>query len=45
MAHILDIGRGKILLNDYRSEPLPEITPAFHSQVINLMNFLKKDSL
>lgn len=43
LAHQLDTGRGHILLKDYKSEPLPKITPALKQQVINLINFLKSE--
>lgn len=43
IAHILDRGRGKILLQNYASDALPKITPALKQQVLNLMNFFKSE--
>lgn len=41
IAHLLDMGRGQILLKEYQPEALPKITPILKQQVLNLMNFLK----
>lgn len=43
IAHILDRGRGKILLQNYTPDALPKITPALKQQVLNLMNFFKSE--
>ncbi len=43
IAHILDRGRGKILLEAYQVEELPEITKILKQQVLNLINFLKNE--
>lgn len=43
IAHTLDTGRGKILLQYYAKEANPKITPILKLQVTNLMNFLKKE--
>ncbi|MBA3721037.1 MAG: hypothetical protein H0W88_01380 [Parachlamydiaceae bacterium] len=42
IVHTLDIGRGKILMNYYKSQPIPNVTPILKLQVTNVMNFLKK---
>ncbi|WP_068470717.1 hypothetical protein [Candidatus Protochlamydia phocaeensis] len=43
IAHVLDIGRGKMLLKTYQSDSSPKVTPFLKTQVINLMNFLKSE--
>lgn len=43
IAHILDMGRGNILLKEYRPQALPKVTPILKQQVLNLMNFLKSE--
>lgn len=42
LAHRLDIGRGRILMEFYAPEALSRITPILKQQVMNLMNFLNK---
>lgn len=43
VAHLLDAGRGSILLKEYQPQPLPKITSVLKQQVLNLMNFLKSE--
>lgn len=43
IAHILDTGRGSILLREYQPEALPKITPVLKQQVLNIMNFFKSE--
>lgn len=43
IAHTLDRGRGKILLQNYQTQVIPEITTVLKQQVTNLMNFLKNE--
>lgn len=43
IAHILDVGRGKLLLENSKQQPIPQVSSALKLQVINLMNFLKKE--
>lgn len=43
IAHILDTGRGKILLDHYKRDAIPAITSFLQFQVINVMNFLKSE--
>lgn len=43
IAHILDVGRGKLVMNFYKPEAIPNITDLLKSQVINIMNFIKKE--
>jgi len=43
IAHILDTGRGKILLSQYQREETPVITPFLQQQTLNVINFLKKE--
>ncbi|MFI5342929.1 MAG: hypothetical protein ACHQUC_01785 [Chlamydiales bacterium] len=43
ITHTLDTGRGKILLNQYKPEPIPTVTSFLQLQVINVMNFLKSE--
>lgn len=45
IAHILDSGRGQLLLRYYREEPVPGISSALTTQVINVINFLKKSEV
>lgn len=42
VAHILDTGRGKILLDQYHPKPVA-VTSFLQLQVINVMNFLKSE--
>lgn len=41
IAHILDIGRGNILLREYQPKELPKVTQILKQQVLSLMNFLE----
>lgn len=41
LSHVLDKGRGDILLREYQPQALPKITSVLKQQVLNLMNFLK----
>jgi hypothetical protein len=41
IAHVLDTGRGNILLREFQPRALPKITPILKQQVLHLMNFLK----
>ena len=41
IAHILDMGRGNILLKEYQPKEVPKVTKILKQQVVNLMNFLK----
>jgi hypothetical protein len=41
IAHILDLGRGNILLKEYQPKELPKVTEILKQQVLNLMSFLK----
>jgi len=43
IAHVLDTGRGKILLSQYQPEAIPAITSFLQMQVMNVINFLKKE--
>lgn len=43
LAHTLDMGRGNILLKNYQPGAFPKITPILKQQLLNLMNFLKKE--
>lgn len=43
IAHILDAGRGKILLSAYKPDVEPKVTELLKDQVTNLMNFLKSE--
>lgn len=43
ITHTLDTGRGKILLNQYKPEPIPTVTSFLQLQLINVMNFLKSE--
>lgn len=43
IIHTLDTGRGKILQHYYQKEPIPKVTFILSTQVINVMNFLKKN--
>lgn len=42
LTHTLDIGRGKLLMNFYKTEAIPNITNLLKSQILNIMNFIKK---
>lgn len=44
LSHLLDSGRGEILMKHFSSEITPGITPALVQQVINAMNFLQPKS-
>lgn len=41
IAHVLDVGRGNILLKEYQQEELPRVTKILKQQVLNLINFLE----
>lgn len=43
IAHILDTGRGKVIQEYYKPDPIPKVTALLKSQVMNVMNFLKKE--
>jgi len=43
LSHILDMGRGNIILKEYQPQALPKITAVLKQQVLNLMNFLKSE--
>lgn len=43
ISHVLDRGRGDILLKEYQPQALPKITIVLKQQVLNLMNFLKSE--
>ncbi|CUI15843.1 conserved hypothetical protein [Candidatus Protochlamydia naegleriophila] len=43
LAHTLDTGRGKLILNAYQPESVPQVTSFLKGQVLNLMNFLKSE--
>jgi hypothetical protein len=43
LAHVLDVGRGNILLKEYQPEPLSKVTYILQQQLLNLMNFLKSE--
>lgn len=43
MAHILDQGRGVLLLKEYQLQALPKVTAILKQQVIHLINFLKNE--
>lgn len=40
IAHVLDIGRGAILLKEYQTQELPKVTKILKQQVLNTMSFL-----
>lgn len=42
-AHLLDRGRGTILLKEYQPEALLKVTSILKQQVLSLMNFLKNE--
>ena len=44
IAHILDIGRGNIIIKEFKSTPLPKVTSILKQQVLNLMDFLSDQS-
>ncbi len=44
IVHMLDAGRGQALLKYYSKQSLPGVTPLLASQVLNLMNILKRKS-
>lgn len=41
IAHILDMGRGNVLLREFQPKELTKVTTILKQQVLNLMNFLK----
>ena len=43
LAHILDKGRGNLLLKEYRESPFEKVTPILKQQVMHLMNYLKSE--
>jgi hypothetical protein len=43
IAHILDTGRGKILLDHYKIQEVPSVTSFLKLQLTNVMNFLKSE--
>lgn len=43
IAHILDMGRGNIILKEYQTKALPKISSVLKQQVLNLMNYLKNE--
>ncbi len=43
IAHNLDTGRGNILLSQYQSTTTPAITSFLQMQVMNVINFIKKE--
>lgn len=45
IAHILDIGRGQILLKEFQAEEKVRVTQILRQQVLGLMNFLKKSEV
>lgn len=45
LAHILDVGRGELLLKNCHPLIIPKITPILKQQVYNLMNFLQENRL
>lgn len=45
IAHTLDTGRGKILLNQYQTIAAPAVTSYLQLQVMNVINFLKKSDM
>lgn len=42
ISHILDMGRGNILLREYQPQALPKITSILIQQVLNVINFIKE---
>jgi hypothetical protein len=45
LSHTLDTGRGKMLSDIYQKESIGKITPFLKEQVLNLMKFLKSESM
>lgn len=45
LSHLLDIGRGKALLKDYRLDKDVKVTPLIQQQVIKVMDFLKREMI
>lgn len=43
IAHVLDTGRGKVLMDHYKENEIPGITSSLKLQLINVMNFLKSE--
>lgn len=44
LTHILDVGRGTVILNYYHEEPIPKVTPYLVQQLQFVNNFLKQKS-
>lgn len=40
LSHVLDTGRGSVLLKSYSLEALPDIGPSLEAQVLNLVKFI-----
>jgi hypothetical protein len=45
IAHRLDIGRGKLLLQYYQTQPIANVTQILNQQVLNVINFIKKSKM
>ena len=43
IVHILDRGRGKILQGYYQEQSIPKVTSILRTQVMHVMNFIKKE--
>lgn len=43
LCHLLDTGRGEVLRKCYQEQLIPTVTPILKGQVLNIMNFLKKE--
>lgn len=41
IAHVVDMGRGTILLKEYQPQEIPRVTQILKQQVLSIMNFLK----
>ncbi len=44
VVHILDSGRGHVIVSHYKQEEIPAVTHALKDQVLNVINFLNKKS-
>lgn len=44
IVHILDSGRGRLIISHYKQEEIPAVTKALETQVLNVINFLNKKS-
>lgn len=44
IAHVLDMGRGNLLLKEYQPQELPKVTKILKQQVLHVMNFLMNPS-